>query len=205
MSVMSTTEIDELVARTRGLQPWRRAFHAASGLLVALAPPALGLGPHQTAVGLGLGALILLGLDVLRLRVAALNAWFFRTFSRLASPREARGLASSTWFAVGAALAWAAFPAPFATAALLVLGLADPVASMVGRLAGGRRFGKGSVEGFSTFVTVAFLVLWPAVGAGPALVGAFVTAAAEVLPIPPDDNLVIPLVCGSVLWAMSVL
>jgi dolichol kinase len=102
-------------------------------------------------------------------------------------------------------LAWAVFPAPFATAALLVLGLADPVASMVGRLAGGRRFGKGSVEGFSTFVTVAFLVLWPAVGAGPALVGAFVTAAAEVLPIPPDDNLVIPLVCGSVLWAMSVL
>jgi dolichol kinase len=76
---------------------------------------------------------------------------------------------------------------------------------VVGRLAGGRRLGKGSVEGSAAFVLVAFLVLWPLVGAAPALVAAFLTAAVEVLPIPPDDNLVIPLVCGSVLWAMSVL
>jgi dolichol kinase len=201
---VTASEFARLVARTEGVQPWRRVFHAATGLVLALGPPALGLSPDLTAVLLGAAAALLFAGDALRLQVRALNELFFRAFVLLASPREARRFASSTWYAVGAFLAWWWFPPPLAVASILVLGLADPAASVVGRLVGRRPLGKGTLEGSATFVAVAVLTLWPLVGPGPAAAGALVTGLAEILPQPLDDNLLIPLVCGAVLWALGV-
>jgi dolichol kinase len=200
---MTTNDLPALVARTRGLQPWRRVFHAANGVVLAFGPPALNLSPGATALLLGLGACALLAGDLIRLRVPRLNRTFFRLFRPLASPREEHHLASSTWYAVGAFLAWWWFPPIVATASILVLGLADPAASVVGRLVGRRPLGKGTVEGSLTFMVVAFLALWPLVGPGAAAVGAVLTGLAEVAPLGLDDNLVIPLVCGGVLWAVG--
>ncbi len=197
-----TRELSELVAETEGLQPWRRVFHAANGVVLALGPGAVGLSPGTTAALLGLAAALLVAADVARLGWRPLNVLFFRAFRRLASPREERRIASSTWYAVGAFLAWWLFPPSVAVAAILVLGMADPTASVIGRLYGSRPFGKGTVEGTVAFALVAVLVLWPQVGIGAAAVAALVTALAEIVPAAVDDNLVIPLVCGAVLWAL---
>lgn len=202
---MTSRDLPALVARTGGLQPWRRVFHAANGVVLAFGPPALGLSPDTTAVLLGLGACGLLVGDLIRLRVPRLNVTFFRVFRPLASPREEHHLASSTWYAIGAFLVWWWFPPTLATASILVLGLADPAASVVGRLVGRRPLGKGTVEGSVAFTVVAFLALWPLAGAPAAAAAALATGLAEVLPLPPDDNLVIPLVCGGVLWALGLM
>src|SRR5262245_40480467 len=126
-------ELAPLVERTRGLQPWRRVFHAANGLLLAFAPPLIGLRAPTTAWILAAVVAALLVVDLARRRVARLNAAFFIAFPALASPREATGIASSTWYAAGAALVFAFFPLRLAAPALLVLGLADPAAAIVGR------------------------------------------------------------------------
>jgi dolichol kinase len=204
-TTLPSGELALLVARTEGLQPWRRIFHAASGLTLAFVPPALAWSPTTIIALLGAGAALLLAADAMRLRVQTLNRLFFRAFALLASPREAGRIASSTWFAVGAFLTYLLFPFPVATAALVVLALADPAASVVGRTWGRRRLGKGSVEGAVTFLVVAFVALSPLVGAGPALGAALVTAAVEVLPIPLDDNLSVPLTCGvMVAWLLGI-
>ncbi len=208
---MSTThgfveepELDALVRRTEGVQPWRRALHACFGLLVAFLPPALGLDRRVTVTGLAVAALVALLADGVRLRSRRLNTVFFRVFSSLASPREAGHVASSTWFVVGALGTWSAFSATVATPALTVLALADPAASVVGRTRGRTRLGKGSVLGTATFIGVALLVLWPQVGLGAAALAALAAAAVEVLPLGLDDNLTVPLACGAVLWWLSI-
>jgi dolichol kinase len=199
----SGRDLQRLVARTEGLQPWRRVFHASSGVALAFGPGVFGLdriGVLATVGSLLVGAL---AIDLARLRVPALNRLFFRTLSALASPREARGLASSSWYLLGVLLAYAFFPS-HAVPAILVLGFADPAASVVGRRWGRVRFGKGTMEGAAAFLVVSSIVL-AATGGGvlQALVVALLVTVVELLPIPLDDNLTVPLAVASALglWA----
>jgi len=196
------TEIDTLVQRTEGLQPWRRVFHASWGLVVVLG--LVTLEPSWTTAVTVLGALagLLLLFDLLRLRIASLNRLFFRLLRPFASPREADRIASSTWFVLGAFLTVALYPVEVVIPAVLVLALADPAASYVGRRWGKRSFGTGTFEGSLVFLAVAALVLGPF--AGWIVAGAVALAATllERIPWPLDDNLVIPLATGALLWTV---
>ena len=197
---------DLLVARTEGLQPWRRLFHATNGIMLSLAPLWLGLSAATTVALLSAGTLVAFGLDVVRLRVPEVNRRFFSWFRTLASPREAGGIASSSWYALGATLVWLLFDAPIASASIAVLGLADPAASAIGRIWGRRRLGKGSRLGTSVFFAVALLVLvvWaPGPGFGALALVAALVALIEVMPLGLDDNLTIPLATGGLLWLVQ--
>jgi dolichol kinase len=101
---------------------------------------------------------------------------------------------------VGCTLAVVAFPRDIAVAAILVLALADPAASWIGRRWGKRRVGTGTFLGTGVFVAVATAVLFPFVGVPIALLVAVGTAGVEILPWPLDDNLVVPLVAGALAW-----
>jgi dolichol kinase len=202
-SLAAEVELAGLVERTRGLQPWRRVFHACNGVVLALGPGALGMGRSLAAGVLAVCAALLFAADLARLRFPGLNVLFFRWFRSLASPREAAGIASSTWYAVGAFLAWALFPAPVAVPAILVMALADPAASVVGRRFGRRRLGKGTLLGSSTFFAVSFAVLLAATGNPVVVVVAGLAALVEVLPLGLDDNLTIPLAVGGLLLLVA--
>jgi dolichol kinase len=196
------TRMATLVARTEGLQPWRRIFHALCGLIVVAL--LVGLEPEWiVATGvLGVLTLVVLAADLLRLVRPELNRLFFRLFPALASPREERRLASSTWFLLGVFFAVVVFPREVTIPAILVLALADPAASWMGRRWGRRRFGAGTVVGSTVFFLVAALVLAPFVGPGVALAAAAVIGLLEAAPWPVDDNLIIPLAAGVVLWSL---
>lgn len=151
--------------------------------------------------GLAFGGL----LDLVRLNSRKANHRFFTWFSRLASPREASKIASSTWYVVGVFAVHLLFPGPYLVPAILVLALADPAASVVGRLWGRRRLGRGTLEGSAVFYLVATAVLVPFVGVGHALWVGLVVAVCEVLPLPVDDNVVIPVALAVTLWGAGAL
>lgn len=189
-----------LVRRTKGVQPWRKLFHAVNGVSIVLALTILPI-PTWTAVAfLGAVLALLAVMDGVRLTDRGLNRRFFRTFSPLASPREARGVASSTWYALGVVLTLLLFPRQEALAGILVLALADPAAGVVGRVWGRHRLGRGTWEGTGAFVAVAFVALLPFVPWWAALTTALITAVVERVSWPLDDNLVIaPAVAGILL------
>jgi dolichol kinase len=196
-------ELAPLVARTIGLQPWRRVFHAGNGLILAYLPGQIGLtGDPLVAVLAGVFA-ALLALDVARLRSTRLNALFFSVFPALASPREAVGAASSTWYAGGVLLLYALFPVAFVVPAVLVLAFADPAAAVVGRRWGRSRLGKGTWVGTATFAATAFVILAAFFAPPIALAIALLTAAAEAVPWQIDDNLTVPLAAASALWLIG--
>jgi dolichol kinase len=190
--------ISELIQKTEGMQPWRRVFHAFNGTILVLALLLLPI--PDSVVFSALGALLaaLAFLDVVRLTRPAVNRVFFKAFGLLASPREAKKVASSTWYLVGVLLALLLFPRTAALAGILTMALGDPAAAVVGGRFGRRKLGKGTLEGSITFALVAFgvqslFVPWPV-----AATAALATAAVEALPWPVDDNLSLPLVASGV-------
>lgn len=189
---MITPDLQPLVDRTAGPQPWRRLFHAASGGGAATALVLFDM-PRVTAVLILVAVLGgLIALDLGRLLSRSANALFFKAFRHLASPREARGPASSTWYALGILLAVAFFPKEAAVSGILVLALADPAASYVGRRWGRRPFLGATMEGSLLFVALAFCIVAPRHGVAVAAAAALVTALAERLSRPFDDNLTLP-------------
>lgn len=200
MAETTLDPLDELVEQTRGLQPWRRVVHACNAVLVALALTTLGLTRTESAAILGLVAGLLVIGDSVRLMNRRANELFFRAFRSLASPREAEGIASSTWYAIGMLAAVILVPRQEAVSAILVLGLADPLASVVGQTLGRRPFMGGSVEGTLTFLVVALLVLLPRHAWPLAVAAALLGALAERRSWPLDDNVTVPVVTGLVLY-----
>jgi dolichol kinase len=196
-------ELERLVGNTEGLQPWRRLFHAANGSGV-VAVLELGIvGREVMILLLGVALLAALTLDVVRLRVPSVQRVFFRSFSALASPREARGIASSTWYAAGILLALLLFPQRIAEASILVLALGDPAASYVGRRWGRIRIGDGSVRGTAAFFVVTLVVM---LFFFPPLHAVLATALATVVERMPwglDDNITLPLGTGVVLLLLG--
>lgn len=191
------------VRRTEGVQPWRRVFHMLGGVAMAAAVHLVGPGSVVPVAALAGALAAALALDWIRLRSRAANRRFFRFFSALASPREARKLASSTWFLLGALTVLVVTPGSVFVPAMLVLALADPSASVVGRLWGRHKLGKGSWEGTAAFFVVATAVLVPFAGLQAALIAAVAVAVLEVMPIGIDDNLTVPLATALVLWLLG--
>ena len=196
-------ELVELVGRTAGLQPWRRIFHAASGIVVALVPPVLGLGRGTVIWILAPLLALAVAADAVRLRRPRINALFFTLFPSLASPREATRISSSTWYLAGVLLAYALFPGRLVMPAILVLALADPLAGSIGRVWGRRRLGKGTILGSAVFLAVSAAVLSGFVEPAAALVAALMVTVIEVVPWELDDNLTVPLVAAGALWLIG--
>lgn len=186
--------------RFQGVQPWRRVFHAGNALVICFLPPALELTRGPTIVILCALLSGLVAFDLARLRIPRLNALFFTMFPSLASPRERVGIASSTWYLVGVIPVYALFTRAVAVPAILVLGLADPLASTLGRLWGRRRFGKGTVLGSSVFLAASFVVLAAFVGPVVAAPVALFVTCVEVLPWRLDDNLTVPPAAALGVW-----
>ncbi|MSR36546.1 MAG: hypothetical protein EXR95_07880 [Gemmatimonadetes bacterium] len=189
--------------RLRGVQPWRRVFHAGNALVAALLPQLLGIG-RWVVVGILSAMLVaLLAFDRARLRRPEINALFFRMVPSLASDRERTQVASSTWYALGLILVYALFPGRVVIPAIMVLGLADPAASTVGRLWGRTRIGKGTWLGTSVFFGVTYAIMAWEVGPLAALPAALAVSAVEVLTLPVDDNLTVPLTAAAALWLVG--
>ncbi|MDH5761318.1 MAG: hypothetical protein OEZ65_17275, partial [Gemmatimonadota bacterium] len=198
------TEFDTLVEASSGPQPWRRVGHAVNGLVIVAGLLILDLSRTAAVIILAVALVLLLAMDVARLRSPRLNTLFFKAFPFWVSPREARKIASSTWYTLGCLIAVAAFPLDAAIGGILVLALSDPSASYLGRRFGRVPFLGGSVEGFAVFVVIATLILqiyttWPL-----ALLAASVAAVAERKAWPLDDNLVVPVVTAGMLWWLGV-
>lgn len=193
-------ELTTLVEKTAGIQPWRRIFHATNGILLVLALTLLPIEDRIVWIVLGIGLAISVLIDAIRLYDPEVNRRFFKLFLALASPREARELASSTWYLLGVLLTLVLFPRPYALAGILVLALADPAANVIGRFWGRSRFLSGSVRGTVAFALVAFLVLVFFVPWWAAIVTAVATALMEASPLDLDDNLVVPLTVAGVLF-----
>lgn len=204
------------IAQTRKTVSWpRKLFHlgmiSSAGLVTALS----GIERSWALVVMGVLALVVGGLDVLRLVSPRWNAHVLRECSAIVRREEEDHLSSSTWFLVGALATIAFAPLPFAGLAFLYLAVGDPIASWIGvrfgrtKLPGGKSL-EGSLALVFTCAVVGTLFLgltgaatW-SVAPLLALAGAFAAAFAEWLPLGRvDDNCRVPIAAAAALTLLA--
>jgi len=145
---------------------------------------------------------IYLSVDLLRhfhSGVATLFQKYF--FGRVLREEEKSTLMGSTYFLFSTLLTILFFPKPVAIASLLILILSDTAAAWVGKGIGKTKVFEKTLEGSLAFFFCSLLIVWiyPHLNRFSGSLAALGTAVVEVLPIPVNDNLSIPLVAGAIM------
>ena len=148
---------------------------------------------------------VVLGLDLMRLRLRVVNRFIFQKFGSFIRASEEHKLTGTPAYVLGIGLSLYLYRSNIATAAICFLAFGDVAATTIGERYGRTKIGDKSLEGTLAFAAVAVCagLLLPLAGIsidrGVILAGAVVAAGAELLPLPVNDNLVIPIVSGGVM------
>lgn len=181
----------------------RKLFHLLSLVYLALF---LLLGRVIIIRLLGGWIVVVGAVEFLRLRRPALNRWIFKYFRGIQRKEEERRISGVFWTSLGCWLTVFFFGnAPMIVcSAFFYLAFGDAAAAIVGRSLGRVRFTIGgrskSMEGSLACLAACLASGW-AVGLPiPAVIaGAAAATVVELLPVPLDDNLWLPLVSAAVL------
>lgn len=151
-----------------------------------------------TTVVVGVAVVCALFIEAARLKWEQVNNVVFRIIGGYTRDHEVKKVTGATYYSVAALIVVSLFSERVAVASLLFLTLGDSSAALVGTRFGRHDlFGK-SVEGSAACLVVCSLVGWILLG-WVGLLGAAAATVIEVLPIPVDDNVRIPLVSGAVM------
>lgn len=195
-----------MTSNPRLLSPTRKLIHVAMALL-----PAIGwwvsYGWALALAGLFLAASLVV--EAARRGWPWVNRLLWRLLPTTFRAWEGDGVLGSTWFAVGALATLLLFGRDVGGTAVLFLAWGDPAAELVGRRWG--RPGAGKTLAGSLGCLAACLAAGVAGislgGLSPWAVaaGAVVATLAERAPLPPDDNVWLPLLSGLVMGAVQAL
>lgn len=182
----------------------RKLYHLLGGL--GLLSLYYLLGRQNALICYGILVMVVLAMDITRLKVPAFNQFVQTRFSSFIRKNEANTLTGTAPYVLGIGLTLFLYRTDIATAAICFLAFGDVAATAVGERYGRTKIsGVKSLEGTLAFVAVAAIVgfLLPLTGVhimyGIVLAGAIAAAGIELVPLPVNDNLVIPLVSGGVM------
>ena len=181
----------------------RKLFHVLGGL--GLLSLYFIFGRSNSFILYGALAAVVLLIEVARLSLPAVNHFFYAHFGSFIRKNEEHSMTGTVPYILGISLSLYAYATPVAVAAVCFLAFGDVAATTVGERFGRTKIGKKSLEGTAAFIVIA-------VSAGLALhlaglhltpwvivVGAVVAAGVELLPLPVNDNLMIPVLSGAVM------
>ncbi len=175
----------------------RKSIHFSSLAI----PLGMYLLPLRLSKPLLLGLSILtLGLDVVRLHVPLARRVFYFIFGRILREHERFNLLGSTYLLIAALICLYAFEQGIAAVSVAFLVVGDTMAALVGRRWGRIHILDKSLEGslacFGSCLLIGWIYPGPEMTATRVVAGSLVATLFELLPIPMDDNMRIPLAAG---------
>jgi glycerol-3-phosphate acyltransferase PlsY len=149
--------------------------------------------------------ILILVIDGARLLIPAWNRFVFTRFGSFIRKNEEHRLTGTAPYVLGIGLSLYAYSLPVASAAICFLAFGDVAATAIGERFGKTKIGDKSLEGTFAFIVAAaisgfllsllgvHLPLWVMV------LGVIVAAGVELMSLPVNDNLLIPLVSGGMM------
>jgi glycerol-3-phosphate acyltransferase PlsY len=146
-------------------------------------------------------------IEYLRVRSAIIKKIFNNFLISMLRIHEMDGkYTGATWVFIGSTLTIAIFPKEIAVISLVYMSLGDTMAGLVGRKFGKIKFYNKTIEGTVAGLIVCLLSGYLIQLSLPLVVvisGAFAAMIIELLPIPIDDNLSVPLFAGTIMTIAS--
>ncbi len=139
--------------------------------------------------------------DLLRLKFTLVKKIFLNIFGSMLKEAESqKRLTGATMLFIGMAATVFLFKEKQAVPALFMVCLADPMAGIVGQVAGKNFFWKKTLEGSAAFyLTSSAIILIFTDYSWWGLVVSLMATLLELLPLPVDDNLIIPVAAAYLL------
>ena len=178
-------------------KPWRRLWHLVGGSFF----PVLALFIPTSALLISLGAVttLFVAWEITRLTFSNINQWMVTHLGVMLKREERFRLTGSTYLLLSSFAVFVLFDRYVAITSVLFLSIGDFMATVIGEKFGRRRiFGK-SLEGSLACLVSCLLIglvmsrISPVLVLPVAIAGAIPATLVELLPIPIDDNLTIPL------------
>jgi dolichol kinase len=178
----------------------RKSLH----LLTLLSPLLYNILPYNTSLIISASLVIIdLIAETIRLLYPSVNRLMLKIFEGTYREKEKENVSTLIWTLSGTFLTIFLFSENknVVTLSLLYLSLGDTVAALVGVKFGKIRLGSRgkSLEGSLAFFLIAFLCSLFFVKIEYAFISAFLGAAIEFLPLPIDDNFVLPIFTAGLL------
>ena len=146
-------------------------------------------------------------IDYLRTRSSVIKKIFNDFLISMLRIHEMDGkYTGATWVFISSTLTIAIFPKEIAVISLVYMSLGDAIASLVGRKYGKMKFYNKTIEGSLAGLIVCILSGYLIQITLPLVVvfsGAFAAMFIELMPIPIDDNLSVPLFAGTIMVIAS--
>ena len=184
----------------------RKFYHLAGGL--GLLSFYYLLGRDRALLFYAVLFVAVLSLDIVRLKTPGVNRFIFTNFRGFIRSNEEHKLTGTVPYVLGVGATLYLYRTDLATLAICFLVFGDVAATAIGERYGKTKIGNKSLEGSIAFVVSAvsagllFSLAGFPVMHGLMLAGAFIAAGVELLPLPVNDNLLIPVVSGG---AMSLI
>jgi len=185
----------------------RGVFHII--IILSIAVAILLLPRIALLVSLATVTYLFLAFEFLRLRVSAVNDWFFLYFRPLLREEEMSCLTGASYALIASLIAFLAFPKEIALLAICFLAMGDAVATIVGKYWGKRRVLGRTLEGniacliSCIVIGLVFHYVGPGIRLVTIMVGSISAAFIESIPLPVNDNLTMPLFSGLVMTLME--
>ena len=140
--------------------------------------------------------LIFIFFDSLRLKSNFIRSFFFLFFNKMLKDHELKGeFTGATWVMISSTIVISIFSKNIAVLSLIFLSIGDTIAGLFGKSFGRIKIGKKTLEGFlagfSSCLIIAYL--YKPLPLHITVFGAFFGMLIEILPLPFDDNLKIPI------------
>ena len=200
--------IDIILSKTAhrdGVQgkPWRRLWHLGGGsffpVLALFVPKGILL------VTLGVMTAVFAAWEIVRFSVPRVNRWTLSHLGVILKEEERFRLTGAVYLLLSSLAVFLLFDKYVAIASLLFLSIGDLMATVVGGKFGKRIVLKKSLEGSLACLASCLLIGMAMTRVSPvmvlpvAVVGAASATIVELLPIPIDDNLTIPLFSAGIM------
>ena len=150
--------------------------------------------------------LIFLAIDLFREKNKYIKILFNLFFNRMMRKHELNGaLTGATWVMISAFFTILIFPKNIAILSLIFMSVGDTVAGLVGRRVGKLKIGEKTLEGFvfGFLICVIISYNYKLIPFSISIYGSLVGMIFEVLPLPLDDNLKIPLSSASIMFVIE--
>lgn len=163
------------------------------------------LGRDRALLFYGALFVFILLFETVRLTVPAVNEFMFRRFGSFIRQKERSRPTGTAWYVLGVGLSFMLYRPEFATAGVCFLAFGDVMAATVGQRYGRTKLGDKSLEGTAAFIAACLFagLGLSLLGMGPSwqvmIAGAVVAAVVELMPLPLNDNLAIPVISGGVM------
>jgi dolichol kinase len=184
----------------------RKLFHLLGGL--GLLSVYFVYGRNKALFLYGMLVVIVLLLEIARLKIPTLNQFLYGHFESFIRKNEGTKLTGTIPYILGVGLSLLVYSPEVASAAICFLAFGDVAATTVGERYGRTKIGDKSLEGTAAFVVAAVLAGFLLIPLGLVLkawviiLGAFIAAGVELLPLPINDNLAIPVLAGAAMELM---